>query len=102
MGQVKKVHLFCHLVLLSNDRFASSQWEMSLQSHAVSHWLGANLESALHMYTVGHNIEYSNGVIKLEHLPDFELAINTPYLFLMGKVWAAYCKNHKISNISAR
>ena len=31
----------------SNDRaysrFAPSQWEMSLQSNAVSHWLGANL-----------------------------------------------------------
>ena len=34
-----------------NDRadsmFASSQWETSLQSNAVSHWLGAKLESAL-------------------------------------------------------
>ena len=27
--------------------FAPSQWEMLLQSNAVSHWLGANLESAL-------------------------------------------------------
>ena len=26
---------------------APSQWETSLQSNAVSHWLGANLESAL-------------------------------------------------------
>ena len=30
-----------------DSRFASSQWETSLQSNAVSHWLGANLESAL-------------------------------------------------------
>ena len=28
-------------------RFAPSQWETSLQSNAVSHWLGVNLESAL-------------------------------------------------------
>ena len=28
-------------------RFAPSQWETSLQSNAVSHWLGANLESPL-------------------------------------------------------
>ena len=28
-------------------RLAPSQWETSLQSNAVSHWLGANLESAL-------------------------------------------------------
>ena len=27
--------------------FAPSQWETSLQSNAVSHWLGANIESAL-------------------------------------------------------
>ena len=28
--------------------FASSQWETSLQSNGVSHWLSANRESALH------------------------------------------------------
>ena len=31
----------------ADSRLAPSQWEMSLQSNAVSHWLGANLESAL-------------------------------------------------------
>ena len=30
-----------------DSRFAPSQWETSLQSNAVSHWLGANLDSAL-------------------------------------------------------
>ena len=30
-----------------DSRLAPSQWETSLQSNAVSHWLGANLESAL-------------------------------------------------------
>ena len=30
----------------ADSRLAASQWEMSLQSNAVSHWLGANLESA--------------------------------------------------------
>ena len=29
------------------SRLASSQWETALQSNAVSHWLDANLESAL-------------------------------------------------------
>ena len=29
------------------SRLAPSQWETSLQSNAVSHWLSANLESAL-------------------------------------------------------
>ena len=31
----------------TDPRFAPSQWETLLQSNAVSHWLGANLESAL-------------------------------------------------------
>ena len=30
------------------SRFAPSQWETSLQSNAVSHWLDANLKSALY------------------------------------------------------
>ena len=34
-----------------DSRFASSQWETSLQCNAVSHWLGANLESALLPHT---------------------------------------------------
>ena len=33
----------------ADSRFAPSQWETSLQSNAVSHWLGANLESALYI-----------------------------------------------------
>ena len=32
------------------SRLVPSQWEMSLQSNAVSYWLGANLESALHVH----------------------------------------------------
>ena len=35
----------------ADSRFAPSQWETSLQSNAVSHWLGVNLESALRWYT---------------------------------------------------
>ena len=31
----------------ADSRFAPSQWETSLQSNAISHCLGANLESAL-------------------------------------------------------
>ena len=31
----------------ADSRFVPSQWETPLQSNAVSHWLGANLESAL-------------------------------------------------------
>ena len=35
---------------------APSQWEMMLQSNAVSHWLGANLESDLYQHSTAHNI----------------------------------------------
>ena len=31
----------------ADSMFAPSQWETSLQSNDVSHWLGANIESAL-------------------------------------------------------
>ena len=31
----------------ADSRLAPRQWETSLQSNTVSHWLGANLESAL-------------------------------------------------------
>ena len=34
----------------ADSRFALSQWETSLQSNAVSHWLGANLKSALALH----------------------------------------------------
>ena len=42
----------------ADSRFAPSQWETSLQSNAVSHWLGANLESApvqvIELIVMGH------------------------------------------------
>ena len=33
----------------ADSMFAPSQWEMSLQSNAISHWLCTNLQSALYM-----------------------------------------------------
>ena len=38
---------FADLQYRADCRLAPSQWEMLLQSNAISHWLGANLESAL-------------------------------------------------------
>ena len=34
----------------ADSKFAPSQWEMALLCNDVSHWLGANLESALPFY----------------------------------------------------
>ena len=38
------------LYFRADSRFAPNQWETSLQSNAVSHWLGINLEPALYLY----------------------------------------------------
>ena len=48
-AKYRDVSWWCCLSSISraDSRFAPSQWETSLQSNAVSHWLGANLESAL-------------------------------------------------------
>ena len=35
-------------ILRADSRLVPSQWETSLQSNAISHWMGANLESALY------------------------------------------------------
>ena len=40
------------LYVRADSRFAPNQWETSLQSNDVSHWLGENLESAL--YVINH------------------------------------------------
>ena len=37
----------------ADSRLASCQWETSLQSNAVSHWLGTNLELALNHHSYG-------------------------------------------------
>ena len=40
----------------ADSRFAPIQWEMALLCNNVSHWLGANLESALE-YNIGDRIQ---------------------------------------------
>ena len=45
---------FHNWYLRADTRFASSQWEMLLQSNAISHWLGTNLESVLHLITISN------------------------------------------------
>ena len=41
-----------HTHLRADPRLAPSQWETSLLRNAVSHWLGANLESTLHIFLI--------------------------------------------------
>ena len=50
-------HVLCN-THMADSRFAPSQWETSLQSNAVPHWLGANLESALTHNHILHMVCY--------------------------------------------
>ena len=43
-------------------RFAPSQWETSLQRNAVSHWLVANLESALYAVKLPNSLIAITGI----------------------------------------
>ena len=58
-------HKMCYMILLHlvllwlykvGSRLASSQWETSLQSNAVCHWLDANLKPALlYIHSIVHS-----------------------------------------------
>ena len=50
----------CRRIPRADLRLTPSQWETSLQSNAVSHWLRANLESALIPVHIpnGHKLHY--------------------------------------------
>ena len=60
------------MIFRADSRFAPSQWEASLQNNAASHWLGANLESALVL-------------IRQQNLQ------RTSCLALMRKLWNLIC-----------
>ena len=45
--RLQKAAIVSPIAPRADSRIMISQWETSLQSNAVSHWLGANLESAL-------------------------------------------------------
>ena len=42
----------------ADSRFAPSQWETALLCNDVSHWLGANLETALLLYVLTHLLQF--------------------------------------------
>ena len=52
VGVTESCALKALIYIRDDSRLAPIQWETSLQSNAVSHWLGANLESALCIVTV--------------------------------------------------
>ena len=75
--QIEILSTFCETVYRTplwdraDSMLASSQWETSLQSNAVSHWLGANLESALWEVNIssGNGLELCGNKPLLESRP---------------------------------
>ena len=49
----------------NDSRFSPSQWETSLQSNAVSHWLGANIKSGLIWYHIERS--WNPAPLKIRH-----------------------------------
>ena len=79
-----KLHKYITILCRANSRLALSQWETSLQSNAVSHWLGANLESAqlcLPTTTESNDIGGSNDVD----------AATTVWTLTEGTLWTRMC-----------
>ena len=76
----------------ADSRLAISQWETSLQNNAVSHWLGANLESALcckmPLYSVQVLCETGNGLAVL--WCQISTAQNTDVTLLQANIWPGY------------
>ena len=71
-----------------DSRIAPSQLETSLQSNAVSHWLGVNLESALH---------FNSQVLVMSNYKDMYKHFSSPFITLMflPRVWRYHngCQN---------
>ena len=67
-GRYRQVSLYYMLLILgwksvsdmTDSRLAPNQWETSLQCNAISHWLGANLESALSQVTLSKWLKQPN------------------------------------------
>ena len=47
----------------ADSRFAPSQWETALLCNDISHWLGTNLDSALHTQSTRNQLEHYNDII---------------------------------------
>ena len=56
---------FNRMHIRADSRFVPSRWETSLQCNAVSHWLGANLETAPYTYAFGYvwSLQYWKHII---------------------------------------
>ena len=69
-------------VYRADSRLVSSQWETSLQSSAISHWLGTNLESALYIYRALHRATAS---------PDQYMINSSIWIFVLSVLSCIWC-----------
>ena len=73
----------CYQYMYRDDsRLAPSQWETSLQSNAVSHWLGANLESALYVVCHWQMQDKDQNIYPHRH------SIHRPH----RRAWSVFCE----------
>ena len=69
----------------ADSRLAPSQWETSLQSNAVSYWLGANLESALNVFSQQTRVVYVPSCLVIGYTRIFHL-VDISFSVALGKV----------------
>ena len=76
--------VFCCAVasLSADSRFAPSQWETSLQSNAVSHWLSANLESAIGLQSCSHHFTRMEGTLNFNQHGSTQYSLLQLYCYL--------------------
>ena len=79
--------------LRAESRFAPSQWEMALLCNAVSHWLGASLESALSYFYKPSNITWY--CIALDHDRSRDRSDSE----LTGELWGVSCEYFQEKNV---
>ena len=86
-GEVITPHIYCNR---ADSRLAPSQWETPLQCNAVSHWLGANLESALWGYVITcpcHSRESGTQILNSRDTNDYAHYRYQQYYQIRISVW---------------
>ena len=86
----KSTHLSLLYHYRDDSRLVASQWGMALLCNDVSHWLGANLESALH-----------SDLVKTAKIPQFTFRLRLSRRISLMGIYKWYKTCPYISNILA-
>ena len=79
----------------ADSRLAPSQWETSLQSNAVSHWLGGNLESAL--FCTIQPWYQATVALQWRHNGRDSVSNHQPHHCLLNRLFSADLRKHQSS-----